>query len=164
MDLSRLNPARVLFTVVASAALLFSLLFFPWYHLATTGIAPRTPDQWICGVGDTSCTGFETFPILRWLLIAGALTPLVLAWILVRGHRLSWPPGEATMVVGFTAAILIFYNGVLDKPGSGEQEVGVGLDWGYWVALAGAIGIAVAGYLRSLEMGARQGRKAPGTV
>ena len=52
----------------------------------------------------TSCTGFETFPILRWLLLLAALAPLILAWILVRGHKLSWAPGEMTMVAGFAAA------------------------------------------------------------
>ena len=36
-----------------------------------------------------SCTGFETFPILRWLLIAAAVAPLILTYIVVRGHKLS---------------------------------------------------------------------------
>ena len=39
---------------------------------------------------------------MRWFLLAGALSPLILAWIIVRGHKLSWAPGEMTMVVGFT--------------------------------------------------------------
>ena len=163
MDLSRLNRNRTIFTAAVSTLLLISLLFLPWYSLSHDVVRPESSD-WICGQNDYSCTGFDTFPILRWLLIAAAFTPLILAWILVRGHKLSWPPGEATMVVGFTAMVLIAYNGIIDKPGQGVQESGVGLDYGYWIALLATIGIAVAGYLRSLESGGRQARKAPGTV
>ena len=39
------------------------------------------------------------------------------------------------MVVGFALMVLIGYNGIIDKPGSGPAEVGVSLDYGYWVAL-----------------------------
>jgi hypothetical protein len=163
MDFSRLDTRRTVFTTLASALLLFSLLFLPWYSLSHDVVRHGSAD-WICGVNDYKCTGFETFPLMRWLLIAAAFTPLILAWILIRGHRLSWPPGEATMVVGFTAMVLIGYNGIIDRPGSGVQESGVGLTYGYWIALLGTIGISVAGYLRSLESGGRKERKAPGTV
>lgn len=155
---------------VASGLLIASLLFLPWYTLSHSNAA-RDPssqsysaDAFICGKNDFSCTGFETFPIMRWVLLAGALAPLILAWILVRGHKLSWAPGELTMIVGFTAAVLIFYNGIVDRPGSGIAESGVGLDYGYFVAMVGAIGIAATGFFRSMESGAAKGRKAPGTV
>ena len=98
---------------------------------------------------DFSCTGFETFPILRWLLLLAALAPLILAWILVRGHKLSYPPGEMTMVAGFAAFVLIAYNGIIDKPGSGPAEIGVSLDYGYWIALISAVVIAIVGFTRS---------------
>ena len=93
-----------------------------------------------------------------------ALAPLILAWILIRGHKLSWAPGELTMVSGFAAAVLIGYNGIIDRPGSGTAEVGLGLDYGYWIALLSAITIAGVGFTRSLESGERKTRKAPGTV
>ena len=41
------------------------------------------------------------------------------------------------MVVGFAAMVLIGYNGIIDKPGTGPQEIGVSLDYGYWLALLG---------------------------
>jgi hypothetical protein len=163
MDFSRLDRNRVLLGGIASILLIISILFLPWYslsHISTRG----EQDAWICGTNDYSCTGFDTFPILRWLLLAGALAPLILAYILVRGHRLSWAPGEMTMVVGLTAMVLIGYNGLIDKPGSGAQEIGVSLDYGYWIALLSAIAIAITGFLRSLASGGRQARKAPGTV
>jgi hypothetical protein len=165
MDFSRLNRERVLLGGIASLALIVSILFLPWYSYDLAGVEKSgSSDDWICGVGDTSCTGFETFPILRWLLLLAALAPAILGWILIRGHKLSYPPGEMTMVAGFAATILIAYNGIIDKPGSGTAEIGLGLDWGYWIALLSAIAIAATGFLRSLESGGAQARKAPGTV
>ena len=68
------------------------------------------------------------------------------------------------MLSGFAASVLIAYNGLIDKPGSGPAEIGVSLDYGYWIALACAIAIALVGFTRSIESGPRKTRKAPGTV
>ena len=156
MDFSRLNTRRVL---------IVAIIFLPWYQYDLGGVAKTNdPDAWICGVGETSCTAFETFPILRWLLLLAALAPTILAYILVRGHKLSYPPGEMTMISGFAAAVLIMYNGIIDKPGKGPAEIGLGLDYGYWIALLCAIVIAGVGFTRSIESGPRKTRKAPGTV
>jgi hypothetical protein len=59
--------------------------------------------------------------------------------------------------------VLIGYNGIIDKPGQGLAEIGVSLDYGYFVGLLGSIGIAATGFLRS-QAGQRRVRKAPGTV
>jgi hypothetical protein len=157
MDFSKLSRAEVM-GAVASLVLVVSLLLLPWYH-----VDPFPDRQWICGAGDTSCTGFETFPILRWLLLAAASAPLILAYIVVRGHKLSWAPGELTMVVGFTAFILILYNGTIDPVGSQQEEIGVSDQVGYYVALLAALGIAAAGIARAMEAQRGQ-RKTPGTV
>ena len=168
MDFSRLDRNRVLVGGTASILLIVSLFLFPWYSLSDSvsrqpGTESYNPSAFICGKNNLSCTGFETFPILRWLLLAGALSPLILGWIIVRGHKLSWAPGEATMVVGFAMMVLIGYNGIIDKPGSGPAEVGISLDYGYWIALVCSIAIAATGFLRS-QAGQRRQRKAPGTV
>jgi hypothetical protein len=165
MDFSRLDRNRLLLGAISGSVLLLSVLFLPWYSLEENPqrVAGEASDSWICGTGETSCTGFETFSILRWLLILAALAPLILGWIIVRGHRLSWPPGEMTMVAGFAASVLIIYNGIIDKPGSGIAEIGVSLDYGYWIALLASIGIAATGFLRS-QAGQQRQRKAPGTV
>jgi len=65
------------------------------------------------------------------------------------------------MVAGFAAAILIAYNGIIDRPGN---TFDVGLDYGYWLALVAALAIAATGFTRSLESGERRTRRAPGTV
>jgi hypothetical protein len=169
VDFSRLDPVRVIVGGAASILLVVSLVAMPWYTLSHANVArdPHSgsydPGAFICGVGNFSCTGFQTFPILRWLLLLAALSPVILAYILVRARRLSWPPGEMTMVAGFAAAILIIYNGIIDRPGSGIAESGVSLDYGYWAALVAAVAIAITGFLRS-QVGQRGVRKAPGTV
>ena len=164
MDFSNLDRNRVLIGGVAAILLIISVLFLPWYSLTDD---PQRVEQnaWICGEGETSCTGWETFPILGPLLLAASIAPLILAYIIVRGHKLSWAPGELTMVVGFTAMVLIGYNGIIDKPAPDDGiEFGTSLEIGYWIALLAATTIAIVGFLRSLESGGRQKRKAPGTV
>ncbi len=164
MDFSRLNMRRTVVGSVGSLLLLVSILLLPWFTLTDV---PERADQgaWLCGTGELSCGGFETFPIMRWLLIGAALAPGILAWIIVRGHKLTWPPGEMTMVVGFTAFVLILYNGIIDKPAPSEGiEFGESLDYGYWIALLSAALIAATGFFRSAEERGPVQRKAPGTV
>ncbi len=169
MDFSRLNSGRVMIGGTASILLIVSILFLPWYSLdhnpqRVVDGPDFNPDSFICGEGDFSCTGFDTFPIMRWLLLLAAVAPLILGYIIVRGHKLSYPPGEMTMLAGFVAFVLVLYNGIIDKPGSGPAEIGVSLDYGYYVALLSALAIAAVGFTRSLESGPRKTRKAPGTV
>jgi hypothetical protein len=164
MDFSRLDRNRVILGAFGGGLLLLSILFLPWYSLSEEEELRNQQGAWICGEGQFECTGFETFPILRWLLIAAAFAPLILAWILVRGHQLSWAPGEVTMIVGFIAIVLIGYNGIIDEPApDAGLEFGTGLSYGYWLALLGAIAIAATGFLRS-QVGQKRERKAPGTV
>jgi len=163
MDFSRLDQRRTIIGGLAGVLLLISILFLPWYSL--TDVPERVEQNaWLCGTDEFSCTGFETFPILRWLLLASTLAPLILAWVIVRQHKLSWAPGELTMVVGFIAMVLIAYNGLIDRPAPDDGlEFGIGLDYGYWLALLCSITIAAVAFFRSLEGQSRE-RKAPGTV
>ena len=169
MDFSRLNTGRVLAGAIASWLLIIALLFLPWYEVDLS-IEPRVesnphydPDTLLCGQ-DSSCTGWQDLPDPALAAVAGGARAAILAYIIVRGHKLSWPPGEMTMIAGFTAIVLIGYNGIIDKPGKGPGEIGISLDYGYWVALLAAIAIAIVGFTRSVESGPRKTRKAPGTV
>ncbi|CAN5128840.1 hypothetical protein BH24ACT23_BH24ACT23_02930 [soil metagenome] len=164
MDVSRLDRTRTIAGGVAAVALVLSILFLPWFTLTDT---PERAEQmaWVCGTNDFSCTAFETFTILRWPLLLTALAPAILGYILLRGHKLSYPPGEMTMLVGFTALVLIAYNGILFKPDPEQGQVfGTSLGVGYWVGILATLTIAIVGFMRSLESGGRQARKAPGTV
>jgi hypothetical protein len=161
VDASRLDRSEIL--GMAAAALLVVSLFIPWYDLTTDPSVVQRGNEagnWACGVGDTSCSGWETFPILRWLLIAAAAAPFILAWIVIRGHALSWPRGELTAIVGLTAFVLIAYNGIIDKPQDGLE---IGLTVGYWLALIASIGIFISGGFRAVESGGGARRKPPAT-
>lgn len=146
---------------IIAGLILVGSLFIEWYSLSTEGVSRDEPDDWVCGVGDNSCTGFETFPILRWLLIAAAFAPLILSYIVVRGLHLSWPRGELTAIVGLTAFVLIAYNGFIDKPS--PNDIGVSLSYGYYIALLASLGIFVSGGFRAVDSGGGGQRKPPAT-
>ena len=98
--------------------------------------------------------------IVRFLLLAAAIAPIVLLWIIARGHQLSWPRGEMTAVIGLVAATLIFYRGIIDKPG--EPTAQISITYGWFVALAGALAMTVGGAIRSSEV--ERKRKPPGVL
>ena len=164
MHFSKLSRSELL-GVIASIILVAALILLDWYSLSQTD--PRSagdPEAFICGVGNYECTGWDTFPIMRWLLLLAAIAPPILAYIVMRGHKLSWAPGELTMVAGFTAFVLIAYNGIIDPPGSVSGEIGITKEIGYYVALIASAGIAAAGIGRAMESQKGAVRKAPGTV
>ena len=159
MDTSKLSRSEI-FGIVAGLILIGSL-FLEWFSLETEGVERDESDDWVCGEGNNSCTGFDTFPILRWLLIAAAAAPLILSWILIRGHQLTWPRGELTAIVGLTAFVLIAYNGFVDKPS--PNDIGVSLSYGYFIGILASLGIFAAGGLRAVESGGGGQRKPPAT-
>jgi hypothetical protein len=148
--------------MVAAVVLVLSL-FLEWFSLTTDeSVVQRggDPSNWACGVGNDSCSGWDTFPIMRFLLIAAALAPFILAWIVIRGHALSWPRGELTAIVGLAAFVLIAYNGIIDKPEDGLQ---ISLGFGYWLALIASLVIFLSGGFRAVESGGGARRKPPAT-
>jgi hypothetical protein len=160
MDWSRLRGSEII--GAAAGLVLIVSLFLEWFSL-TGGPERAEQHAYVCGQGNLSCSGWETFPILRWLLIAGALAPLILAYLVITDAELSWPAGEVTTIVGLTAITLIGYNGLVDKPGNAVQEFGISLSYGYWLALLAAVALTVAGGLRTLESGGGAPRKPPAT-
>jgi hypothetical protein len=159
VDTSKLSRAELL--GILAGLILVGSLFLEWFSLDTEGVQRDESDDWVCGTGDNSCTGFETFPILRWLLIAAAASPLILSWIVIRGHELTWPRGELTAIVGLAAFVLIAYNGFIDKPS--PNDIGVNLSYGYFIAILAALGIFAAGGYRTVESGGGAQRKPPAT-
>ena len=158
MDFSKLDRSELV--GVAAGVLLAVSLFLPWYSLGG-GVVRDEDADWVCGVGNTSCSAFDTFPILRWLLLLAAAAPLILTWIVIRGHRLTWPRGELTAIAGLTALVLILFNGFVDKPSA--NDIAISLDYGYFLALLAGVGIFVAGGFRAVESGGGAQRKPPAT-
>lgn len=159
MGTEKLSRSEILGMVVA--LILVGSLFLEWFSLETENVTRDEADDWVCGEGNNSCTGFDTFPILRWLLIAAASAPFILAWIVIRGHALSWPRGELTAIVGLIAFVLIAYNGIVDKPSA--NDIGVSLSFGYWIAILASLGIFLSGGFRAVESGGGARRKPPAT-
>ena len=65
----------------------------------------------------------------------------------MREHRLSWPRGELTAVVGLTALTLILVKGFIFKPG--EPTGQISLSYGYFLALIASILILIGAFVRS---------------
>src|SRR3954452_9063682 len=129
-------------------------LFLPWYHL-------ENPLVEINGQhGPASLTGWQVHTIIRWLLLAAAAAPLILAWIVIRGHALSWPRGEMTAVVGITAFGLIAYVTLIAKPGTVRSLTS--LRFGAFVALIGTLVMAAGAAFRAST--AERPRKPPGVL
>ena len=138
----------------AGSAVLLLSLFLPWYGTSTN------PNAQINGARGTF-DAFSTFKVLDILLVGACLAPFILAWIIARGHALTWRPGEVTMIVGMTAFVLIVLNGIiLGKPGGPDSEIQLKIGW--FIGLLGSAGICAAGVLRQAEQA--RDRKPPGVL
>jgi hypothetical protein len=152
---------RTELVALGSAALLVVALFLPWFSLSHV---PQRVQQhaWVCGAGNYDCSGWATFPINRWLFLAAAAAPVILTYFILTAQRGQYPTGEFTMTVGLAVIVLAGFNGLIDKPGSGVK-FGIGLEYGFFLALVAGLVMAVAGALRSLESGGGAERKPPAT-
>lgn len=139
---------------VAGGLIMALGLFLTWYHLKNGNVS--IGDE----TGPADLSGWQVHTIIRWLLLAAAAAPFILAWIVVRGHALSWPRGEVTAIVGLTAFVLIAFNGIVSKPQNGLE---ISLSFGYWLALLASIGIFISGGFRAVESGGGAQRKPPAT-
>ena len=152
MNLGRLGRGE--FLAVLGGLVLALGVFAPWY-----GTNPDNRNANLDGATG-SFSAFDAHPVLRWLLLAAAAAPLILAWVIVRDHQLSWPRGEMTAVVGMIALVLVLYVGLVDRPG--EPSGQISLKFGWFVALLAIAGIIVGGALRA--SGTERPRKPPGVL
>jgi hypothetical protein len=153
MDFKQLDRGELI--AAFGGALLALSVFLAWYSLGNSNAVLNS-----CHGPNTSCSGWKSLTILRFLLLLAACAPAVLAWIIVRGHALSWPRGELTAVTALAALTFILFRGLIDKPGAPSGEITI--DWGWWVALLGGLLILAGSIWRSQESSAR--RKPPGVL
>ena len=139
---------------MAGGLLLAGGLFAPWYDVVSRlgSIAGYE------GLGARSA--WDVHAILRWLLLAVAIAPFVLAYIIVRDHELSWARGELTAVLAIFAVGLVLYVGAIDRPGEPPAQIELG--WGWYAAFAGSV-LMLAGAARRTGETERR-RKPPGTI
>ena len=153
MDFGRLQRGE--FIGFAGVGVLLVSLFLPWFETNPDNANAQINGQ----TGEFNA--FDTYGSLDWLLVAACLAPFILAWIIVRGHKLTWRPGEITMIVGMTAFALILLNGViLGRPGDPDSEIDIKI--GYIVGLIGSSMICIGGIIRQAE--GDRARKPPGTI
>lgn len=149
MDLSRVRRGE--WIAIAGGLLLAISLFLKWYDIKQNFEVNGQQ-------GPISLSGWETHSLMRWLLLAAAVAPLILAYIIARDHTLSWPRGQVTSVVAIAAIGLLSYNGVIDQPAGSST----GLKWGWLVGLLGALLMLVGSVMRQNETEIR--RKPPGVL
>lgn len=111
-----------------------------------------------CRGPNASCSAWKSMMIIRYLLLVTAIAPLVLAWIIIRGHALSWPRGEMTAVIAIAALTFTVFRGVIDRPGTPPGQIGI--SYGWWIGLAGGLLILVGSVFRAKESAGA--RKPPG--
>ncbi|HLY50870.1 MAG TPA: hypothetical protein VKR21_16900 [Solirubrobacteraceae bacterium] len=153
MDLRALNRGELL--AIAGGALIGISVFMSWYSLGNHFTQLNG-----CHGPNGTCTAWHALLIVRFILLAAAAAPLILAWIIIRGHALSWPRGELTAVVGVAALVLVLFRGVIDKPGSPADQITV--TYGWWVALGGTL-LVIAGAAWRYQEGAPR-RNPPGVL
>jgi hypothetical protein len=153
MHLNELDRGELI--AVIGGILLGLSLFLAWYTLGNSHATLNS-----CKGPNSHCTGWNSLTILRFLLLLTAVAPLILAWIIVRGHALSWPRGELTAVTALAALTFTLFRGVIDRPGTPPGEIGIAYGW--WVALLGGLLILIGSVARARESGGR--RKPPGVL
>jgi hypothetical protein len=154
LDVSRVSPGELL--GMAAAVVLLLSLWLPWFTTSA-----ENPNSTVGGVsGGDSANAWQTFATLDWLIVAACSAPFILTWIIARGHKLTWKPGEVTMIVGIVAFMLILCNGIiLGRPG---DSVEIGFSYGYFVGLLATLGLLAAGFLRQAIY--TDARKPPGVI
>jgi len=153
MNFKALSRGELLASI--GGVLLGISLFLSWYTLHN-----RHAEVGSCRGPNSTCTGWDALEILRYLLLVAAVAPGILAWIIIRGHALSWPRGELTAVTALLALTMIVFRGVIDKPGGPPEEIGITIGW--WLALVAGGMILGGSVWRAQQSGAR--RKPPGVL
>jgi hypothetical protein len=151
MDFRQLDRGELV--AVLGGAILGVSVFLAWFTLGDKFATLGT-----CRGPNTTCSAWKSLTIIRYLLLVAAVAPAVLAWIILRGHALSWPRGEMTAIIAIAALTFILFRGLIDRPGTPPGEIGV--SYGWWIGLAGGVLILIGSVWRAQESAAV--RKPPG--
>lgn len=151
MDFSKLRLGEI--AAAIGGLVLVLAVFLPAY-------APSdNPNATVAG-GRADASIWDANSISRIVLLLAAVAPIVLLYIVIRQHELSWPRGEMTAVIGLIAVTLLFWNGVIQRPGEPSGQVGLSIGW--YLAFLGALAIAIGGAVRAAQSERR--RKPPGVL
>jgi hypothetical protein len=152
MDLGRLSRSEA---IASCGGLLLAIsVFLGWYHAKSslTMLAGKS--------GPVTESAWQVHPVLRFLLLLAAVAPIILSYIVARGHALSWPRGEMTAITAIAAFGLVAYNAFVSKPGDPRSEIS--LKYGVFIALVASVLMLVGAAQRSGEV--ERKRRPPGTL
>jgi hypothetical protein len=153
MHPSKLKPGE--FVAIAGGVLLGVALFLKWYASKGEGKLIKGSEM-IQG----SISGWDIHTIIRYPILIAALAPIILTYIILRNHALSWPRGEMTAVLGIFAFGLIAYNGLANRPATSNSLSSLELGW--YLAIIGSI--LIIGGSASRASSVERKRKPPGTL
>lgn len=152
MSLKKLRPGEI-GAAIGGALLVFAVFALPAYSPS------ENPNASVAG-GRADASIWAANTLSRYVIVVAAAAPIILLYIVIRGHELSWPRGELTAVLGLAAVTLLIYNGVIGRPG--EPSGQVGLSYGWFAAFVGGLAVAIGGAVRATESERR--RKPPGVL
>ena len=142
MNVRRLGREEL--AAVLGGLVLAASVFVAWYSLGNEHAVLNGHH----GPGGT-VTAWQGLTVFRYLFLAAAAAPIILALVVVRGGALSWPRGEVTALVGVTAIVLVLVRGAIIRPGNPTSEIHP--TWGFFLALAAAIVMTVAALMHRAE-------------
>ncbi len=139
MKFSRLGRGEVV--GLLAPLILIGSLWLPWFSTDPTNENSNIDGK------TGSLTAWDSFQYLPYMLILCSIAPVVLIYIVLRGHELGWNRGEVTSIIGILAILLVLSNGIIfGRPGNNPVEVS--LSFGYLVAFIGAFLVFASGVLR----------------
>jgi hypothetical protein len=139
MDPSRLTQGQKI--AGGAGVLLLVSLFLSWYGVDLGGIAAAA------GV-DVSVNAWDAFGLIDLVLFLTALAAIAHAALAASDRKVELPVSPAQVVAGLGAlSVLLIVYRLLNQPGPNEL---VGVRFGLFVGLLGAIGVALGGF-RSLQ-------------
>jgi len=139
-------------TAIAALGLFFSM-FLPWYSKTDTFLDKQ---HGALKHANSSLSAFGAFSFVEAavLLVSAGVLAMLFARAERRSFQLPGGDGLIVLIAGGWAAALIFYR-LLDKPGlQGNEKITatVGVQWGIFIALLVALGLAYSGArLRAME-------------
>jgi hypothetical protein len=161
---------------IAGAVLLISL-FLSWYSFSLDedairdqlppgvpdSIADQAIDQAKAGLGDSSASGWTALSFIDILLLLVAAIAIAVAVLRMANAlpRLSVSPGLIVLAAGVLAVLLVIFR-IIDIPtgdassaelGQIDKFGGLSRDFGIFIALLAAAGVAVGGWLGWNEEG-----------
>lgn len=139
--------------VAAATSLgLFVSMLLPWYSQTSTVVVKGAASS-----TEQSLSAFQAFSFVEAAVLLVSVGVLTMLFARAEQRDFHMPGGDGTiaMVAGAWVAILIFYR-LFDKPGlQGNERIvsTVGVQWGIFVALLLALGLAYVG--RRVRLGER---------